>query len=362
MPSETKDPPPLRCVQVGLGEWGENWCRVVLPYLRRRGIAEPVAIVDVDESRFSLAQETLGLPSSCCYTSLKRALADNDCDFVIVVVPPVAHEEVIGTALEQRRHVLCEKPLADSLPGCLRISEQVSNAGVKMAVTMSHRFDQDKQSLQSAVESGKYGPLNYLVYRFTGNYRAFGSWGEFRHRIADPLLVEGSVHHFDIIRAIAASDAKTVYAKTWNPAWGEYAGDSTALIIIEMLNGVRCLYEGAKANASTMNGWGQDYIRAECEYGTLELNHRKLTVLKSGPGGKDLTRERLGLRRDRPKWLNSAIAEDFCDWLRGGPPPPTNYVDNLQCCALLFGAIEAAHTGRCIDVQAFLAEAAMSPT
>ena len=101
----------------------------------------------------------------------------------------------------------------------------------------------------------------------------------------DPLLVEGSVHHFDILRAISSSDAKTVCATTWNPPWGQYAGDSTALIVVEMLNGVRCLYEGGVANASTLNGWGQDYIRAECEHGTLELDRRKLTVLISGPMG-----------------------------------------------------------------------------
>ena len=87
--------------------------------------------------------------------------------------------------------------------------------------------------------------------------------------------------------------------------------------MVEMLNGVRCLYEGGVANASTLNGWGQDYIRAECEHGTLELDRRKLTVLISGPDGRYLKRERLSLRKDRPIWLNAAIAEDFCDWLRG---------------------------------------------
>jgi predicted dehydrogenase len=244
------------------------------------------------------------------------------------------------------------------LAGCLRSSQLVWKAGLKMAVTMSHRFDQDKQSLQSAIRDGEYGPLNYLVYRFTGNYRAFGSWGAFRHRILDPLLVEGSVHHFDIMRALSASDAATVYAKTWNPPWGEYAGDSTALIVVEMLNGVRCLYEGAKANASTLNGWGQDYIRAECESATLELDRRRLRVISSGVDGGDLSRVDLSLRTDREVWLNSAIAEDFCAWLRGGVPPPTNYLDNLQCSALLFAAIEAAHTERSVDVQSFFTAAA----
>ena len=345
---------------MGLGSMGEHWCRVVLPHLRRRGTATVVAVVDVDASRFRIAEEALQLPPSRCYTSVESALADNDCDFVIVVVPPAAHEEVIDAAIARRHHILCEKPLADSFSACLRISDQVRRAGLKMAVTMSHRWDRDKQSLQSAVQSGSYGALSYLVYRFSGNYRAFGSWGDFRHRMPDPLLVEGSVHHFDILRAISSSDAKTVCATTWNPPWGQYAGDSTALIVVEMLNGVRCFYEGGVANASTLNGWGQDYIRAECEHGTLELDRRKLTVLTSGPDGRYLKRERLSLRKDRPIWLNAAIAEDFCDWLREGPPPSTNYIDNLQCSALLFAAIESARSGHPVDVQSMITDAAMA--
>jgi hypothetical protein len=49
-----------------------------------------------------------------------------------------------------------------------------------------------------------------------------------------------------------------------------------------------------------------------------------------------------------------ALAELFVNWLNGGEPPPNTLDDNIQCCALLFAAIESAHTGRVIDVQAFL--------
>jgi hypothetical protein len=50
---------------------------------------------------------------------------------------------------------------------------------------------------------------------------------------------------------------------------------------MEMENGVRCFYEGAKANASTMNGWGNEYFRVECENGTAVLDRREVKVLTS---------------------------------------------------------------------------------
>ena len=99
--------------------------------------------------------------------------------------------------------ILSEKPIADSMETCSRIYKKVTSAGKKMAVTMSHRFDQDKQSLESAVHSGDYGSLDYVVGRFTMALRKFGDWGaKFRHEMADPLLIEGTVHHFDIFRGL----------------------------------------------------------------------------------------------------------------------------------------------------------------
>jgi predicted dehydrogenase len=225
-----------------------------------------------------------------------------------------------------------------------------------MCVTMSHRFDQDKLSLEGQVHSGAYGPLNYVVHRFTHNCRAFGTWGDFRHRMADPMLVEGTVHHFEVHRALTGSNAATVYARTWNPSWGEYAGDSTVLAIVEMLNGTRVLYEGAKANAATLNGWGNDYIRAECEGGTLELDRRELRVMTSGPGGPPDVVPLPLLEGDA--WLNPLLAEMFCDWVDGRRDEhPTEVQDNLQCTAMVFAAIESARTGLPVDVQAFLQRA-----
>jgi predicted dehydrogenase len=259
---------------------------------------------------------------------------------------------MVDLAVKYGRHILSEKPIADTMPASCRIYQKVRQAGLKMAVTMSHRFDQDKQSLQSALKNPQAGRLNYIVHRFTHNCREFGSWGVFRHQIPDPLLVEGSVHHFDILRALAGSNARTVYTLGWNPPWGAFQGDSTALITIEMENGVKCLYEGAKANASTLNGWENDYIRAECEYVTLELDRRRLRALRGGPWEQPVVEELELL--EQPFWKNAWLAQLYCQWLLGGPPPPNALDDNINCIALLFAAIESAHTGQVIDVPSFL--------
>lgn len=343
---------PLRYVLIGVGGWGEHWRTEVLPRLKTLGLAEAAAAVDLNRDAVSLAKIDLGLTDAQLFTNADKAMAETRPDFVIIVVPPSHHEPMVNIALAHGCHILSEKPIADTMDACARIYRNVKAAGVKMAVTMSHRFDQDKQSLEQAVKSGAYGALNYIVHRFTHNCRAFGSWGEFRHRIPDTLLVEGTVHHFDCLRALSGSNAKTVYALTWNPPWGEFAGDSTALITMEMENGVKCFYEGAKANASTLNGWENDYIRAECCDGTLELDRRKLRVHRGGPWEPPVCEELPLL--EQSAWKNAWLAEWFCQWLIGGEPPPTRIDDNIHCAGLLFAAIESAHTGKPVDVPAFI--------
>jgi len=343
---------PLWYIHIGVGGFGQHWCTAVLPRLRRLGLALPVAAVDINREVLVKAREQLGLDGDQLYTSVERALAEREADFITIVVPPASHEGMVDLALNAGCHILSEKPIADTMEACCRIYRKVRDKDLKMAVTMSHRFDQDKQSLESAIRSGQYGRVNYVVHRFTHNCRAFGSWGRFRHEIADPLLVEGTVHHFDILRALSGSNAKSVYAVTWNPPWGEYQGDSTALITMWMENGVKCFYEGAKANASTLNGWGNDYLRAECEHGTLELDRRQLRVLRGGPWDAPVAEELPLLVQ--PAWTNAWLAELFCQWLMGGPEPLNSLDDNIHCAALLFAAVESAHTGAVVDVPEFL--------
>lgn len=341
----------LQYIHIGVGGWGQHWCMAVLPRLRDLGLAMPIAAVDINPDALEKAKTQLGLGDDQLYTNAAEALAKHKADFVTIVVPPAFHEEMVALAVEHGCHILSEKPIADTIAACCRIYCKVKRTGLKMAITMSHRFDQDKQTLEREIKSGKHGALSSLVGRNTWNCRKFGSWGKFRHEIADPLLVEGTVHHFDIIRALSGANAQTVYAVTWNPPWGEYAGDSNGLIIMTMTNGVRVFYEGNKTSATTLNGWGQDYFRAECERATLELDNRRLRVISDLSGERVITEKPLA---KQPVWTNAWLAEMFVNWLNGGDAPPNTLDDNMQCCALLFAAIESAHTGHIIDVQDFL--------
>ena len=248
-----------RMIQVGTGGFGASWCRTFLPPNVKDGLIEVVAAVDVNPQALENAQVGLGLNRTQCYTDIRKAFDENRADFCTVVVPPAFHEQVVDLALAHDLHILSEKPIADTMLASARIAGKVKRAGVKMGVTMSHRFDQDKTTLRQEIRSGRYGPLDYLVCRFGCDCRRFASWGKFRHEIPDPLMIEGAVHHLDLLADMAGALCDTIYAQTWLPNWGEYAGDAQGLVIMHHANGTRALYEGAKTNAVGLNCWTNEY-------------------------------------------------------------------------------------------------------
>jgi len=374
-------------IQVGTGGQGARWCRESMTPNVEAGLVEPVAAADVDADALEHAREGLGLPEERCYTDAEEAIAAHadEADFCTVVVPPWVHEEVIEVATDHDLHVLSEKPIADTLAASCRIARRVAEAGVKMGVTMSHRFDRDKTTLRRAMAGGEYGPVDYLACRFTCNARKYGAWGAFRHEIDDPLLIEGGVHHLDILADLAAAVEREpgpdhsgavarcdrLTAETWTPEWGDYAGPAQALATLRFENDVRATYEGAKTNAQRLNGWSHEYVRAECRDATLVLDGREARAYEHDPdgptiGGSLAADERDGERRGEAidpvgeaddRWSNALLIQRFVEWLDGGPAMATAVEDNLQSMALVEAAIEAGETGEVRDPQAMLAAA-----
>jgi predicted dehydrogenase len=349
-----------RVIHVGVGSFGRRWCNEFLAANIADRTIEVVAIADVDPAAVKLGAAALRLPDSKCYTDIGKAFAENAADFCTVVVPPNHHEAVIDVALAHGMDVLCEKPIADTMGASVRIAAKVKAAGRKMAVTMSHRFDQDKTTLRTIVRSGRLGRVNAVSCRYFSDMRKHMAWGAlFRHTMDDPLLIEGAVHHLDYVADLAGAKCKTLFASTWKPAWAEYSGDTDGMVMMIFENGVRGIYEGSSSTAVGLNDWYNEYVRVDGEEGTAILNSREIEVFTRQGLKRQKSREGHGQKVPliaQPKWLNTWLIEKFCQWLDGGEPMETNVQANVQASALIFASIESQRTGKPIEVQAFIAK------
>lgn len=350
---------PQKVIHVGIGVFGKRWCSEFLKTNAADGTIEVAALVDIDPQSLEFGRKALGLPAERCFTDASKAFAQVKADFCTVVVQPAHHEAIIDLAIAHGLDVLCEKPIADTMAGASRIAAKIAKAGRKMAVTMSHRFDQDKTTLRRVVRSGVIGKVNAIGCRFQGDMRQHMAWSSlFRHRMQHPLLIEGAIHHLDIVADLAGAPCETLYASTWKPSWAQYAGDTDGVVTMTFQNGVRAVYEGSCAHAVGLNTFYKEYIRVDGELGTAILNHRDVEVFRRQDVWRQQHREGQGQKvalLAQPKWINNWLIELFAKWRDGGPQMETHVEANLQSCGLVFGAIESQRAGGVVRVQDFIA-------
>ncbi|MEW6360179.1 MAG: Gfo/Idh/MocA family oxidoreductase [Planctomycetota bacterium] len=338
-----------RFIMVGCGGFARgNWINRVFPDFADR--IEAAALVDVAPDVLKDAGGVLNVPEKRQFTDIRTAFEQTEADFCCIVVPPAYHKDAVLCAVKKGIPILSEKPIADTLEAGHEIYRKVTASGVKMAVIQNYRYTPRILAFKKALDGGSLGRINYIIGRFAANYLKYGAWGKaFRHEIPNSLLIEGSVHHFDMLRNLAGADCKTITGYNWNPAWSSFKGNSTAVYVMEMANGVRCFYEGNCSEAGVQNSWHKEYYRAECEKGAVEL------------GGDDVVRVfRPGQKPEEaplepaPPTGHHAILDRFLGWLDGGDPPETQLEDNIKSFAMLFAAIEAAESKEVKNVADYM--------
>jgi predicted dehydrogenase len=347
-----------KVIHVGVGTFGRRWCTEFLANNIADRTIEVVAVADVDPKALEFARNALKLDASVCYTDPRQAFAKHKADFCTIVVPPNFHEAIVDLAIEHGVNVLSEKPIAHDMAACARIVKKIKASGRKMAVTMSHRFDQDKTTLRQIIRSGQLGKVNTVSLRYAADMRGHLGWGAlFRHTMDDPLMIEGAVHHLDIVADMAGADCETIYASTWKPDWAAYKGDTDGMVMMTFANGARGIYEGTSSSAVGLNDWYREYIRVDCELGTAILNGREIEVFQRNELTRQRCREGQGQKIQlitQPKWINTWLIEKFCRWLDGGPQMETHVEANLRAAALIYGGIESARSGKPIHMADYI--------
>ena len=112
-------------------------------------------------------------------------------------------------------------------------------------------------------------------------------FGGFREKMAHPLLVEMSIHHFDLMRFIFDTNPKNIYAKTWRPRWSWFDGDPCTSVLVEMDSGVIITYLGSWVTLGDQTTRNGDW-RIECSAGSI---HWDTTIRLKQKGAKEIFEE-----------------------------------------------------------------------
>jgi predicted dehydrogenase len=121
------------------------------------------AICGRDQAAVAAAAARLGWPA--WETDWKRLVQRDDVDLVDVCTPGSSHAEISIAALEAGRHVLCEKPLAntvDEARAMAAAAERAATGGVRAMVGFNFRRVPAVALARQLVAAGRLGPIRHV--------------------------------------------------------------------------------------------------------------------------------------------------------------------------------------------------------
>ena len=157
---------PIRVGLVGCGSAGR---RIHMRLLRQHSdLYQVVSCADVvAEAAKSLAGDF----DIRAADSVDHLVRDADVELVVVATkPPVTHRDVAVAASGQRKHVVVEKPMADTPQQCTEMVDAASQAGRVLAVHHNRRWDVDFMATRHAIQSGSLGRPRLVRNEYTAGY------------------------------------------------------------------------------------------------------------------------------------------------------------------------------------------------
>ncbi|QTD40086.1 Gfo/Idh/MocA family protein [Sporosarcina sp. Te-1] len=141
---------------IGLGAIGQ---RLIKQFSEHEG----VSVVAVCDQLDSLAKDTANqLGGIQFYTDYKRLIEDGKVELVYVAVPPKYHHAIVMDVLRAKKHVLCEKPLANSVEEAEEMMQAAKEAGVVHAMNFPLNYGQAAAKFAALIGEGYVGPLRRL--------------------------------------------------------------------------------------------------------------------------------------------------------------------------------------------------------
>ena len=203
---------PIRFGLIGCGKITE---RLALPQLARCRGARVSALIDVDRRAAQRLADRFGISRRLIWTDWRRMLREADVDAVAVNVPNALHEELAVAALEAKKHVIVEKPIATSLPEADAMIRAARRARRFLMVEQSQRFDPAHEVAHELLRRGRLGRITQLRGRIGHAGPRYwsgkrSSWFTERQRSGGGALMDIGTHIVDLLRWMSGKEVRRI--------------------------------------------------------------------------------------------------------------------------------------------------------
>jgi predicted dehydrogenase len=251
--------------------------------LRKTPGAKLVAVSEIDPRR--AAQVAAPARARVC-KDVAEMLDLAQVEAVIVSTPPQFHEEAVLAALAAGKHVLCEKPLSNTLGACRRMVEAAHESGKTITTGFNQRYFPAIRFLKKTVADGLIGQLDH-VRAFAGHegltqFRA--PWEYDKNVIGGGALMDVGIHMIDLT-AYVLGDVCEVFGVATEKVWKlKGAEDNGFALLRSPVGAVATLH----ASWSEWKGY-RFYIEAYGDKGMVRAFYApmfNMLITKETPDGK----------------------------------------------------------------------------
>ncbi|MDD3927062.1 MAG: Gfo/Idh/MocA family oxidoreductase [bacterium] len=217
----------IKMLVIGCGSIGMRHLRI----LAERKDVEVAAF----DSRIELSREVAGLGGDIRFFSSLDAALDWEPKIAVVAAPNEVHCELTLRCFAAGVHVLCEKPLADTIDNGCRMVEAARDSGMRLAVGYSERYRPSVQYMEELVKSGSMG--NLIGGRaMVGTYNTLlCAKTDARSRIFGSLIIDYT-HELDLMR-LFFGDVEDVICKANKPGKKDIGADPSLAAMLLVFKG-----------------------------------------------------------------------------------------------------------------------------
>lgn len=306
------------------------------------------AVVDPNAERVAQAQEGGGIEA----LEFEAMLARPDIDVVDICTPPALHAPMIEAALKAGKHVVCEKPLLNSLADCDRIAAIAKDSGRALMPVFQYRFGNGFRRLRALIDSGAAGKLflasietawsrDSVYYSVPWRGARATEWGGclITHAIHAHDALDWLVGPITTVNAAATTRVNPIETEdcavaTVTLASGALASLSVTLGAAEEISRLRFHFEGFTAESNLepykfgFDSW-RFTARAKETQGEIDRIAGSATPSKQGFAGQFLA---------------------FAEALDQGAPPPVTLDDARRSIELLTALYRSARTRETVQL------------
>ena len=155
----------------------------ILPAFGQCKHAKPVALVSGDADKMAKAAQQYGIKSSSCYSYENYdKLKDNpEVQVIYIVLPNSMHHEFTIRGARAGKHILCEKPMADSVKECEEMIDACNKAGKKLMIAYRIQYEPLNREAMKLVRDKTYGKTKLIQMMNCQNQAHDQQW---RHKKA----------------------------------------------------------------------------------------------------------------------------------------------------------------------------------